>query len=103
MGIETRGGFISVDVERIFCEPPNLGTDQLAAEGKDEAVIIQELARASDYAGDLSIGKVDAGHLAGYPLYPDWFQHVLKRDPHLPQIGLVIAHPDRVPGIAVDD
>src|SRR3954468_10376834 len=99
MGIETRGGLISVDVEGIFCEPPNLGTDQLAAEGKDEAVIIQELACAPDYAGDLSIGKVDASHLTSYPLYPDWFQHVLKCDPHLPQIGLVIAHPDCVPGI----
>ena len=31
----------------------------------------------------------------------DRTEHALERHPHVAEIGLVIAHPDRVPGVAI--
>jgi hypothetical protein len=94
---------VSIDVEGVLCEPENLGANQLAAEGKDEPVVVQKMASASAHARHLSASEVDRDNFTCYPLDPDWIEHTVQRNPHFPQISFIISHSDRVPSVSVDD
>src|SRR5271165_5817137 len=68
----------------------------------DRLIIGEQVPRFPDGAGNLPIDEVDSQDLALDPFDPDRFEHIIERNPDAAQIGLVISHTDRVPGIAID-
>ncbi len=102
MGIEPRGTLVSIDIERKFAEPGNVGADEAAAQGEDQPVIGDQSTCGTQGVGDLPAVEIDADDLACNALDADRFEHLVKRHPDAAQIGLVVPHTDRVPLIAID-
>ncbi len=99
MGVEPAAGLVGVDIEGMRVEARDRRPRQPAAEGEDQAIVWEW---APTRAQDLAAGEVDAGDFGLDALDPDRPQHLIERDPGRIEIGLVVAHPDRMPRVAVD-
>src|SRR5271169_2914596 len=99
---EPSSTLVSVDVEGIAREAGDLRADETAAEGEYQPVVRQLAPLAPDQTGSPPVCKVDVDYFGHEPPDSDWFQHIIERNPDAAQIGLVIPHADRVPGIAID-
>ena len=103
MGVEARGVVISVNVEQQRLVKGKGRLHDLTAGGEHEAVVGDRLGARAGLHGDVAVREVDARRLALDPPDADRAEHIVERDPDVAEIGFVIAHADRVPGIAIDD
>jgi hypothetical protein len=95
-------GIVGVDVECVLRQSGDRRANQLAAEGEHQPVVGQRHRPASAVAQNFVPVAVDRGHLSDDKLGTDRPKHLLERHPDIAEIGLVVAYPDRMPGVAID-
>ena len=103
MGVEPAAGVVGVDIEGVRVEARDRRAGEPAAEGEDQPVIGQETRRVRSRTCDLPVCEVDAGYLGLNALDADRPQNLIERNPCCVEIGLVVAHADRMPCAAVDE
>src|ERR1041385_3677317 len=100
MRAEPCRGIVSVDVECVLRQSGDRRGNQLAAEGEHQPIVGQRHRPAADIAQDLVPAAVDRGHLSDDKIDTDWPKYILERHPEIAEIRLVVAYPDRMPGVA---
>jgi hypothetical protein len=99
MRVEPATAIIGIDIEGMLCQAGDRRAHEPAAEGKDQPVIRQCWSAAG--ADDPPAREVDVSHLRFDALDADWSQNLIERNPRFVEIGLVVAHADRMPRTAV--
>src|SRR5271168_166662 len=98
MGVEPAAGVVGVDIEGVNVEARDRRAREPAAKGKDQPVIRQSYWSAWSRTGDAPVCEVDAGYYLGLKaLNADRPQHLIERHSCFGEIGLVVAHADRMP------
>jgi hypothetical protein len=96
-------GVVCVDVEPVFGQSRNGRPHQLAAERKNQPVVAERFYASVLIHGDGAALAIDAGNLTDHQIDVDRTEYILERHTDIAEIGLVVAHSDRVPQVAVDD
>ncbi len=100
MGVEPTAGVVGVDIKPVLFETGDRRAGKPAAEGEDEPVITQWLGVTRQ--GHPAPRRVDVGYLRLDAGDADRAENVVEKDAGVVELGLVIAHPDRMKRAAVD-
>ena len=103
MGGQQRRLAVGVDGEGVLAQPRNFRPVDLAAGGQHQTIIGEGDGAAGGIHRDALPGEVDGAGLALDEADADGIQDLGEGHAHGTEVGLVVAHADGVPGIAVDD
>ena len=71
--------------------------------GQHQTVVIEHDGAAGGFHRDALLGEIDSAGLAFDKADADRIEYLGQGHAHRAKVGLIVAHPDGVPGIAVDD
>src|SRR5260370_2760838 len=86
----------------MVCKARDRRPGDLAAGGDDQPVVRQDIPALRRRYPDLAPVQVNVGYVPHDMADADRIEHGIQCDPDIAQVGFVVAHPDRVEGIAVD-
>ena len=98
MDIEPLGRCIGIDVKSVAAKAGDRRVGEPAAERKDQTIVGHGRRHAACFVGDGASTDVEPGDLAFDAAHANGPEHAVERNTRVAEIGLVIAHTNRMPG-----